>query len=89
MQGFETAGLGDLIVDMGGGRKREDDGIDPLVGLKFFKKIGESVSEGEALVEIHAKDENQLEEAKKRIASLIKIGPDKVGPPLLVKDRIS
>ena len=43
---FETEGMGRLIVDLGGGRKTKDDAIDPLVGLIFFKKIGQAVSRG-------------------------------------------
>lgn len=88
LQEFDTAGLGRLILDMGGGRKTKDDKIDNLVGLKFFKKIGENVSKGEDLVEIHAQNGNQLHDGKKRMESLIKIGIDKVSPPLLVKQRL-
>ncbi|MGA1839317.1 MAG: thymidine phosphorylase [bacterium] len=88
LQAFDTAGLGRLILDMGGGRKTKDDKIDNLVGLKFFKKIGKNVSRGEDLVEIHAQNENQLNETMDQMESLIKIGPDKVTQPLLVKKRI-
>lgn len=88
LESFDTAGLGRLILDMGGGRKTKDDKINNLVGLKFFKKIGENVSLGEDLVEIHSQNGNQLNEARDGMKSLIKIGPNKVIPPLLVKKRL-
>jgi thymidine phosphorylase len=88
LQAFDTAGLGRLILDMGGGRKTKDDKIDNLVGLKFFKKIGKNIFMGEDLVEIHAQNENQLKEARERMEHLITIGDDKVIPPILVKKRL-
>jgi pyrimidine-nucleoside phosphorylase len=89
IQRFDTAALGCLIRDMGGGKRRKDDHINPLVGLKFYKKIGCRVSTGDVLVEIHARDLRQLDEAKKVITSSIKVGPEKIDPPSLVIKRIS
>jgi thymidine phosphorylase len=74
---------------MGGGRTVKNDMINPLVGLKFFKKIGEKVSKGEDLIEIHARDEQQLDKAHNRMVSLITIGHDHVAPPPLIKKRMN
>jgi len=89
IQGFDTAGLGDLIVEMGGGRKAKDDAINPLVGMNFLKKTGSTVSKGEEVIEIHAESKDRLEEARTRLASLIRIGPERIEPPPLIRKRIA
>ena len=84
LQEFKTASVGQLIVDMGGGRKTIDDIVDPLVGLKFYKKIGDKVSSGEPIVEIHAKDRSQAKMVSQRLTELIQIGPEECVPPVLL-----
>jgi pyrimidine-nucleoside phosphorylase len=89
IQGFDTEGIGRLIVDMGGGRKTKDDIIDPLVGLLFDKKIGEKVEAGEELIMVHANDNTQADFAIQRLGKLVTINRDKVKNPELIKKRIS
>lgn len=89
LQGFETEAIGRLIVDMGGGRKTKDDIIDPLVGLIFHKKIGDTVKAGEMLVEIHSRNNAQADDVAPSLIKLIKIGSDKVEAPTLIKQRLS
>jgi pyrimidine-nucleoside phosphorylase len=88
LQEFKTASIGRLMVDMGGGRKTKDDIVDPLVGLRFHKKIGDNVSSGEPIVVIHARDRSQAEMVSRRLEELIQIGPEKSCPPGLIKKRI-
>ncbi|HDS30093.1 MAG TPA: thymidine phosphorylase [Firmicutes bacterium] len=45
--------IGELVRDLGGGRKTKTDKIDPAVGIILHKKIGDEVSKGEILCEIH------------------------------------
>jgi pyrimidine-nucleoside phosphorylase len=88
LQEFRTDSIGRLIVDMGGGRKTKDDIVDPLVGLKFYKKIGDKISSGEPIVVIHARERSQVDMVSRRLEELIKIGPEKSDPPDLIKKRI-
>lgn len=89
LQGFKTAPIGQLIVFMGGGRKMKDDIIDPLVGLRFCKKIGDKIASGEPLVEIHARDRSQAIMISQRLTDFIQIGPEKFDPPVLIMERIT
>lgn len=75
--GFKTEEIGRLIVDLGGGRRVADDTIDHLVGLKFFKKIGDEAGRGEAIAEVHANDKIQAKKAAEKLAKLIEISPGK------------
>lgn len=89
IQGFDTEGIGRLIVEMGGGRKSKEDKVDPLVGLLFHKKIGDKVRVGETAVGIHAHDDNQAEYARRRLNDIVKVGRGKVDVPELIKKRIA
>ncbi len=86
---FETEAVGRLIVDMGGGRKSKDDQIDPLVGLIFRRKIADAVKAGEEIAEIHARDDSQADQAVAKLNDLIRVAPDKVRAPELIKKRLS
>ena len=86
---FDTEAIGRLIVEMGGGRLKKDDVVDPLVGLVFRKKLGEGVRASEILVEIHARDEVQAELAIAKLDSYILIGDEKAPMPELIKKRLS
>jgi pyrimidine-nucleoside phosphorylase len=87
--GFDTEGIGRLIVDMGGGRKTKDDAINPLVGLIFHKKIGDKVIAGEPLIQIHAADKPQAASVSECLNQLIYIGPVKTSPPEMIIKRLS
>ncbi len=88
LQEFKTASIGRLIVEMGGGRKTKDDIVDPLVGLRFYKKIGDKISSGEPIAAIHARDQSQAMMISRRLEGLIRIGPDRSEPPRLITKRI-
>jgi len=46
--------LGELVVAMGGGRRRASDTIDPRVGMTMLKRRGDLVRRGEAFALVHA-----------------------------------
>ena len=53
IKSFKNAEIGFMSTELGGGRKVANDVIDTEVGFRFHKKIGDKVSEGEALVTIY------------------------------------
>jgi pyrimidine-nucleoside phosphorylase len=65
--------VGTACVILGGGREKKEDAVDPAVGIVVHKKIGDRVSEGEALCTIHCHSEASAERAKKMIAESYKI----------------
>ena len=52
--GINTESLGHLLVELGGGRKKISDAIDPGVGLVFHRKLGSQVKTGDTVVTVHA-----------------------------------
>ena len=62
------------MVEMGGGRKAACDRIDHLVGFEKFIRLGEKASLDKPLAVIHARSEEQWQEAARRLKSAIEIG---------------
>jgi pyrimidine-nucleoside phosphorylase len=52
----DTFKVGRIISDLGGGRGRAEDAIDPAVGLEVCVKIGDHVEEGQLLCVVYSRD---------------------------------
>jgi pyrimidine-nucleoside phosphorylase len=73
--------VGEASVALGAGRAKKGDPIDHAVGFLVFKKVGDSVREGEALCEIHANDGEKLKDAREAILSAYRYSDEPI-PPL-------
>ncbi len=58
---FNTKGLGMSIIELGGGRKKIEDTVDPNAGFKLIKKHGDYVKENDIIAEIFCSDLNKIE----------------------------
>lgn len=56
--------LGQAMIAMGGGRKQAGERIDPSVGLRLEKRLGEPVQRGETLLVMYCDGELKREEAR-------------------------
>ena len=54
--GVDPYGLGMAVVELGGGRRRAEDTVDPAVGVVLHVKRGASVSSGDVLATVLAAD---------------------------------
>ncbi len=73
--GMDTRGIGLLVLELGGGRRRAGDSIDPRVGLAAMCPIGLRVEAGSPLAMVHAADEASAAMACSRLATLIQLDP--------------
>ena len=53
---IDAEGIGLVSLHLGGGRETKESRIDPAVGVVLKKKVGEAVTAGDSLAEIHAAD---------------------------------
>ena len=74
VQRIETRELGLAVIELGGGRTRPDQAIDPAVGLSQVLGAGRRVEQGEPLALVHARDAAGAERAVARIAAAWLIG---------------
>lgn len=87
IKGFDTKGIGFLLVDLGGGRKVKTDIIDFGVGLVFHKKIGDQIKKGETIVSIYHNDNqaNIIKETEnKLLKNIITFSTKKCPAPKLI-----
>ncbi|MFQ6678560.1 MAG: thymidine phosphorylase [Fidelibacterota bacterium] len=82
IQSMNTTQIGWGLVDMGCGRKHQNDILDPSAGLECHRKIGDAVQAGEKLFTCFCHDENKLKSGVKKISDAITIGYDQVNLPL-------
>jgi pyrimidine-nucleoside phosphorylase len=76
--------LGRASTDLGAGRHRKDDPIDPAVGIVFRPKIGDRLERGAPIGEIHASDEDVAAACASRVLAALRVSDDAVEPPPLV-----
>ncbi|HSR48872.1 MAG TPA: thymidine phosphorylase [Anaerolineales bacterium] len=72
--------VGETSVRLGAGRARKEDPIDPAVGILAWRKVGDRVSQGDPVFEIHARDEASLAEAIAILPAALKITRRAVEP---------
>ncbi|GAA5529205.1 pyrimidine-nucleoside phosphorylase [Herpetosiphon gulosus] len=83
----ETCGI--VATELGAGRARKEDAIDPAVGLVLQRKVGEPVQAGEALLTVHAADQQRAEVALAALKSAITISATPVEALPLVFESVA
>ena len=81
--------LGLASVELGAGRRRIEDAVDPTVGFELHRVAGDHVSEGERVVTIHAADEAGAATAARRLAEAIRLSEDPLPPRALILGRVA
>lgn len=79
----EEIGLG--AMRLGAGRATKEASIDHAVGLILHKKVGDSVKEGENLLTLHLRHQEEDREVISRLQRAIQISSEPVKPPTLLK----
>jgi thymidine phosphorylase len=70
---IETRQIGIAVVDLGGGRRRASDPIDPAVGFTAVRGVGDAVARGEPLAIVHAAGEGDAAAAIAALRDAIRI----------------
>jgi thymidine phosphorylase len=82
--GVDARAVGLLVVDLGGGRRRADDVIDPAVGLTDVRGPGDPVGPDRPLAVVHARSVADAEAAAAALRRAVTLGDGvAVGPPVL------
>ena len=83
IRAIDARRLGELVVDLGGGRRHPDDRIDVAVGLDRVRAVGEGVQAGEPLLRLCLRDAEQIEWARARALAAFEIGEPVPAIPLV------
>ena len=80
----EAESIGRASADLGAGRHRKGDPVDPAVGILFEISIGDPVVAGARIGEVHARRVDDAEEAVRRVLAALTVVDGPVAPPALV-----
>ena len=89
VQAIRADELGWACILLGAGRLEKDDRVDPAVGIVLTRKLGARVAPGDTLAVLHVNREDNLMEAKERLAGAFLIGPVPPEIPPLIYEIIS
>lgn len=80
--------IGMTAVELGAGRIRKEDTIDPTAGIEFLRKVGDSVEKGETIARIHTNNKNIISASVERLLAAITIQADKPRPLAMITHRV-
>jgi thymidine phosphorylase len=72
--GMDCRAVGLVVTGLGGNRAREDDVIDPAVGLSEVAPVGAEVGPDRPLALVHARDEAGWESAARALRDAVRVG---------------
>ncbi|MGC2241656.1 MAG: thymidine phosphorylase, partial [Acidimicrobiia bacterium] len=82
-----TVGIAATLL--GAGRTRQEDLIDPGVGITIHAKVGHEVSAGDPLATVRYTEEERWVSQRERLASAWEIGEDRPVPQPLILEKVA
>jgi len=85
---IDALAVGIASVELGAGRLRKEDRVDPAAGLVIEAQVGARVKRGDALVTVHAGTKEQVANVTERLQHAWRLSPSAVKRPPHVLARI-
>ncbi|TDU88635.1 thymidine phosphorylase [Kribbella voronezhensis] len=87
---MDALAVGVAAWRLGAGRARKEDPVSAVAGVELHAKPGDSVTEGQPLLTLHADDTSRFDRALESLADAVQISADgRYEPTPLVIDRIT
>jgi thymidine phosphorylase len=86
---LDARAVGIAAWRLGAGRARQDDTVNPAAGVVCVAKPGDTVAEGDVVLELHVDDPDRLDGALAALDEAITVTPDPPPPRPLLLDRIA
>ena len=80
LKSMDGRALGNLVIRLGGGRKKTEDMIDYSVGFSDVAAIGEQVKPDAPMLMIHAKSESDVADVSKALDKIFTFNDTKLAP---------
>ena len=84
----DTRAVGLVVTGLGGNRRREDDVIDPSVGLTQIAAIGEQVGPDRPLALVHARGDTSAREAATALLAAVHVSAEPPAPQPVLLGRV-
>lgn len=75
---WDAAAVGKVAMELGAGRHRKEDKIDPSVGIESFVTVGEKVEDGDKLFTVHSRTAAQSEAAAAELMQALRFSSERV-----------
>ena len=85
VESMDTLNIGWAAVELGCGRRKKDDILDPTAGIEFMAKIGDKIQKGDPLFRCFNSNENKLNSALNYLLDSARIVSGKKTHTLLFK----
>jgi thymidine phosphorylase len=86
---IDTRAIGLAVVQLGGGRLRAGDRVDPAVGLSDLSPVGQVVDPQSPLAVVHAASEDAWEQAAAAVRSAMSVNAEEVSTGAVVHSRVT
>jgi pyrimidine-nucleoside phosphorylase len=88
VQDIDARALGLLAIELGAGRTRADQAIDPAAGFELLAPVGTRVARGAELIRVHAKSRAALSKVEARVLAAFTLSSDEPRPRRLLLARV-
>lgn len=85
---LDTTAIGVASVELGAGRERLEDEIDPSAGITLLKNRGDAVEKGEVIALLHTSDEDRLADALPTFTAAVHLAPEPPASEPIVLARV-
>jgi pyrimidine-nucleoside phosphorylase len=75
VRAIDALAVGELAMQLGAGRTRTDEAVDPAVGLVLGAQVGDYIERGAILAELHVRERAQLRSATASLLAAYSVGP--------------
>jgi pyrimidine-nucleoside phosphorylase len=88
VESIDALAIGLASLDLGAGRHRKEDAVDPAAGLVIEAPVGAIVRVGDPLVTVHARTDSLVEQVRQRLENAWRLSATEVKRPPHVLARI-
>jgi thymidine phosphorylase len=88
VSGVDCRAVGLVVTGLGGNRAREDDTVDPAVGLSQVAGVGAEVGPDRPLAMVHARGDAHADAAAGALRAAFRVGPEEPEPRPVVVGRV-
>jgi pyrimidine-nucleoside phosphorylase len=86
---LDAEAIGRAAMELGAGRKRADDALDPGAGVVCEVRVGDYVSAGDVVFVMHAATEALLDVGEERLRHSVHVSSEAVAPRRILRDLVA
>ena len=85
LKSIDTFELGMAAVELGAGRLKKEDKLNPKAGIIFNYKIGDRINKENIIAELYSDSKKSILNVEEKIINMVEISEKKTNPPKLIK----